>query len=322
MAKIKFYYNSHTLKYEKVKTQTWSKAVRIGGFISASFLFASILLYAGYFYIDSPKEKQLKRELDQMSLQYDILEERMEQVNVVLDDIQDRDDHIYRTIFNANPIPSDIRKAGYGGVNRYKNLENYRNSEIMIESTKKLDEISKTLIIQSKSYEELTGLAKATSEKMASIPAISPINTKNLNKGISGFGSRLHPIYKIKKRHTGIDLASPIGTPIYATGDGKISNAGREGGYGNLVKINHGYGYETLYGHMSKILVKKGQNVKRGEIIGHVGSTGVSTGPHLHYEVIKNKKHVNPIDFFFNDLTPTEYLAMTKSASQINQSFD
>lgn len=322
MAKIKFHYNSHTLKYEKIKANPWYKIMRIGGFISASFILAATLLYAGYSYIDSPKEKQLKRELDQMSLQYEILQERMDQVSVVLDDIQERDDNIYRAIFNADPIPSDIRKAGYGGVNRYKNLENYRNSEIMTESAKKLDEISKTLIIQSKSYEELMDLAKSTSEKMASLPAISPINSKNLSKGISGFGSRLHPIYKIKKSHMGIDFASPTGTPIYATGDGLISDAGSERGYGNLVKIDHGYGFETLYGHMSKITVKKGQKVKRGEIIGHVGNTGVSTGPHLHYEVIKNKKPVNPIDFFFNDLSPSEYLAMTKAASQVNQSFD
>lgn len=322
MAKAKFHYNSHTLKYEKIKANSWFKIIRIGGFISSSFILAAVLLYAGYSYIDSPKEKQLKRELDQMTLQYELLQERMTQVDVVLDDIQERDDDIYRAIFNADRIPSDIRKAGYGGVDRYKNLENYRNSEIMVESAKKMDEISKTLIVQSKSYEELMDLAESKSAMMASIPAISPLNSKNLSKGISGFGSRMHPIYKIKKRHMGIDFASPIGTPIYATGDGKISEAGRERGYGNMVKIDHGYGYETLYGHMSRIAIKKNQKVKRGEIIGYVGNTGVSTGPHLHYEVIKDKKAVNPINFFYNDLTPNEYMAMTKAASQVNQSFD
>jgi murein DD-endopeptidase MepM/ murein hydrolase activator NlpD len=322
VAKTKYHYDSQTLKYEKIKSKPWNKILKIGGFISTSFIVAAGLLYAGYSYIDSPKEKQLKRELDQMSLQYEILQERMNQVSIVLDDIQERDDDIYRVIFNANPIPSDIRQAGYGGVNRYKNLENYRNSDIMIESAKKIDEIAKTLTVQSKSYEELMELAKSKSEMMARIPAISPINNKYLNKGISGFGSRLHPIYKIKKNHLGMDFASPTGTPIYATGDGKVIESGRERGYGNMVKIDHGYGYETLYGHMSKIKVKKGQKIKRGEIIGHVGNTGISTGPHLHYEVIKDKQAVNPINFFYNDLTPSEYLAMTKAASQVNQSFD
>ncbi|HLT41102.1 MAG TPA: M23 family metallopeptidase [Sphingobacteriaceae bacterium] len=322
MAKTKYHYNSKTLKYEKIKSNPWNKVLKIGGFISTSFILASVILYASYSYIDSPNEKQLKRELDQMSLQYEILQERMDQVSIVLDDIQERDDDIYRTIFNADPIHSDIRQAGFGGVNRYRNLENYRNSEIMIESAKKIDEIAKTLTIQSKSYEELMDLAKSKSEMMASIPAISPINSKNLHKGISGFGSRVHPVYKIKKNHMGIDFASPTGTPIYATGDGKVVQSGRERGYGNMVKIDHGHGYETLYGHMSKIKVRKGQKIKRGEVIGHVGNTGISTGPHLHYEVIKNKKPVNPINFFYNDLTPSEYLAMTEAASQVNQSFD
>lgn len=322
MAKTKFHYNSHTLKYEQIKANPWRNILRIVGIVCACFLLTSILLYAGYSYIDSPKEKQQKRELNQLTLQYEILQERMTQVDLVLEDMQDKDDNIYRTIFNTDPLSSDIRKAGYGGVDRYKNLENYKNSDLLISSTKKIDEISKKILVQSDSYEELADLAKEKTEMMASIPGISPINTKNIRRGISGFGTRIHPIYKIQKRHLGIDFASPIGTPIYATGNGKVIIAGRERGYGNKVKISHGHGYETVYAHMSKIKARKGQPVKRGEIIGYVGSTGVSTGPHLHYEVIKDKRQVNPIDFFYNDLNPSEYLAMTKAASQINQSFD
>jgi hypothetical protein len=310
------------LKYEKIKANSWSKILRVGGFISSSFILAAVLLYAGFSYIDSPKEKQLKREIAQMSLQYEILRDRMNQVSVVLEDIQERDDHLYRTLFNVDPIPSDIRKAGYGGINRYKDLENYHNSQIMVESAKKIDEIANTLLIQAKSYEELTELSKSRLEMMANVPAISPINSKNLHQGISGFGSRHHPIYKIKKKHLGIDFPAPIGTPIYATGNGKVNESGTERGYGKMVKIDHGYGYETLYGHMSQIKVKKGQKVNRGEVIGYVGNTGISTGPHLHYEVIKETRPVNPIDFFYNDLSPSEYLAMTKAASQVNQSFD
>lgn len=322
MSKVKYYYNAHTSKYEKIQTNTWNKVIKIGGLFSVSFCVAIALLYIGYTYIDSPKEKQLKREIAQMSLQYEILQDRMKQVGVVLEDIQERDDNIYRALFNVDPIPSDIRKAGYGGVDRYKNLESYHNSQIMVESAKKIDEIANTLIVQAKSYEELTELSKSKLEMMASIPAISPINSKNLHQGISGFGSRLHPVYKIKKKHLGIDFASPVGTPIYATGNGKVSESGSDRGYGKMVKIDHGYGYETLYGHMSQIKVKKGQTVKRGEVIGLVGNSGISTGPHLHYEVIKENRPVNPIDFFYNDLSPSEYLAMTKAASQINQSFD
>lgn len=322
MANTKYYFNSHTSTYEPIQTNPLTKFFKIGGLISTSFILAIVLFYVGYSLIDSPKEKQLQREIDQMSLQYEILQERMGQVSVVLEDIQERDDSIYRVLFNASPISSDIRQAGYGGIDRYENLKNYRNSDIMMESAKKLDEISKTLIVQSKSYDELLELAKSKSEMMASIPAISPINSKNLHQGISGFGSRIHPVYKIKKKHMGMDFAAPIGTPIYATGNGIISETGRERGYGNMVKIDHNYGYETLYGHMSKIAVKKGQKIKRGEIIGYVGNTGISTGPHLHYEVIQNNRPVNPINFFINDLSPSEYLAMTKAASQINQSFD
>ncbi len=322
MAKAKYYYNPQTSTYEPVKSTPLNKFLKIGGFLASSLIFASVLFYAGYSLLDSPKERELKREIDQMSLQYEILQERMGQVSVVLKDIQVRDDSIYRALFYADPISPDIRQAGYGGVDRYENLKDYRNSEIMIKSAKKIDEISKTLIVQSKSYEELLDLAKSKSEMMASIPAISPINSKNLHKGISGFGSRIHPVYKIKKSHKGIDFAAPTGTPIYATGNGIIRDTGKERGYGNMVKIDHDYGYETLYGHMSKIKVKKGQKIKRGEIIGYVGNTGISTGPHLHYEVIKNDRPVNPINFFFNDLSPSEYLAMTKAASQVNQSFD
>jgi hypothetical protein len=322
VSNIKYHYNSHTSQYEEIQTKPWNNALKIGGILTASFCIAIVFFLFGYSYLDSPEEKKLKRELAQMNLQYEILQDRMSQVSVVLEDIQERDDHLYRTLFNVDPIPSDIRKAGYGGVNRYENLENYHNSEIMVETAKKIDEIANTLIIQAKSYEELTDLSESRLEMMANVPAIPPINSKNLHRGISGFGSRHHPVYKIKKKHLGIDFPAPIGTPIYATGNGKVKVSGTERGYGKMVKINHGFGYETLYGHMSKIKVKKGQTVKRGEVIGYVGNTGISTGPHLHYEVIKKRRPVNPIDFFYNDLSPSEYLAMTKAASQINQSFD
>ena len=322
MAKTKYYYNSHTLKYEKVKTSTKAWTFRALGFLTSSFGCAIFLLYVGFTFIDSPKEKQLQREVNQMALQYNIMQERLKQVDAALENMQQRDDNIYRVIFEADPIDSDVRKAGFGGVNRYKNLAHFSNSDLMVETAKKLDYISKALYVQSKSYDDLTEMAKSKAEMMASIPAIQPVDSRKMRGGISGFGIRIHPIYKIRKMHSGIDFTAPIGTPIYATGDGRVEAAGIDGGYGRRVVINHGYSYKTLYGHMNKFTVKVGQQVKRGDLIGHVGNSGTSTGPHLHYEVHKNDKPVNPINFIYNDLTPSEYIAILEAASQENQSFD
>ncbi|MGK6352314.1 M23 family metallopeptidase [Parapedobacter sp. DT-150] len=322
MAKTKYHYNSHTLKYEKVKTSARTWALRILGFLTSSFACAVFFFYLSFTFIDSPGEKLLQRELDQMALQYNITQERLKQIEAALENMQHRDDHIYRVIFEAEPIDADIRKAGFGGVNRYKDLEQFSNSDLMIETAKKLDYISKALYVQSKSYDDLTEMAKSKTEMMASIPAIQPVDSRKIRGGISGFGIRIHPIYKIRKMHAGIDFTAPVGTPIYATGNGKVEAAGPDSGYGRRVIIDHGYSYKTLYGHMSRFTVKAGQQVRRGDLIGYVGSTGTSTGPHLHYEVHKNNKPINPINFIYNDLTPAEYVAILKAASQENQSFD
>ena len=322
MAKVKYFYNTNSLKYEKVTVSIGIKLWRVFRFLAATAVFASFILFLGYSYLDSPKEKQLKREISQLKLQYEILKDRMKQMDVVLGDLQDRDDNIYRVIFESNPIDEDIRKAGFGGVNRYRNLENYNYSELMVESTKKMDKLSKQLYIQSKSYDELIEEVKKKNELLASIPAIQPVANKKLKQMASGFGFRIHPIYKTSKMHQGMDFTAAIGTEIYATGDGVVINAGAERGYGNQVEISHGYGYMTRYAHMSKIKVRRGQKVKRGEVIGNVGSSGLSTGPHLHYEVHKNGKQINPINFYYNDLTPQEYEIMLEMSSKVNQSFD
>lgn len=322
MAKTKYYYNSRTLKYEKVKRSTKKIALRVVGFVTSSFAFAIFLLYIGFTFIDSPNEKQLKREINQMALHYDIMQDRMAQIEAALGNMQDRDDNIYRVIFEAEPISGDIRKAGFGGVNRYRDLENYAHADLMIESAKKLDYISRAVYVQSKSYDELTEMAMSKAEMMASIPAIQPVDNRKIRGAISGFGVRIHPVHKIRKMHSGIDFTAPIGTPVYATGNGRVEAAGYDGGYGLRVMIDHGYSYKTLYGHMSKSTVRAGQRVKRGDLIGYVGNTGTSTGPHLHYEVHKNGSPVNPVNFIFSDLTPTEYAAILDAASQENQSFD
>ncbi len=322
MAKTKYYFNSQSLKYEKVKLSIRIKILKAIGFISTALVFSFVIIAFAYTFLDSPKEKQLKREISQLSLQYEILQNRLKQVNAVAKDLQERDDNIYRVIFEAEPIPAEVRNAGFGGINRYKNLENYDYANLMIETTKKLDILTKQLYVQSKSYDELAKEVNSKGKMMASIPAVQPVDSRKLRGAISGFGYRIHPIYKIRKMHAGIDFTAPIGTPIYATGDGVIIAAGNERGYGNRLMINHGYGYVTKYAHMSRFKSKKGQRVKRGDVIGYVGNTGASTGPHLHYEVFKNGKAVNPINFFFNDLTPSEYMTMLEVASRENQSFD
>ena len=276
-----------------------------------------------FHFFDSPKEKILNREIKQLHSQYKIVEQKLIQVERVLDDIQQRDDNIYRVIFEADPIPKSIRKAGYGGINRYEDLNGYNNSELVISTTKKLDQITKQLYIQSKSFDDIIELVKNKTDMLASIPAIQPVSNKDLSRMASGYGPRIHPIYKTKKFHAGMDFSAKTGTPIYATGDGvvyKVRKSRR--GYGNHVVINHNYGYKTLYAHMQKYIVKRGQKVKRGEIIGYVGNTGTSVAPHLHYEVHKDGKKINPVNFYYNDLTAEQYEKMLEISAQNNQSFD
>ena len=323
MAKIKYYYDTKTLSYKRIELNVFDKFKRSLSYVVASAFTGLIMIIIFFQFFDSPKEKRLKSEIENLVTQYDILSKKMTQIDLVLDDIQQRDDNIYRVIFEADPIPSSIRKAGFGGVNRYKDIRNFSNSELVIEVAKKADKLSKQLYIQSKSFDEVINLAKNKADMLASIPAIQPIANKDLGRVASGYGYRIHPIYKTRKLHTGMDFTAPQGTPIYSTGDGKIEKVRRSRkGYGNHVIIDHGYGYQTLYAHMKKYIVYRGQKVKRGEIIGYVGSTGTSVAPHLHYEVMKNKRKINPVNYYYNDLSPEEYTKMLEISSQNNQSFD
>jgi murein DD-endopeptidase MepM/ murein hydrolase activator NlpD len=323
MAKAKYRYNPHSLSYDKIELSFKAKFWRFAMFFGAS-LFMSVVIYGiTYTYIDSPKEKQLKTENSQLQAQYTIIDKKLNQLQLVLEDIEHRDDNIYRVIFEAEPIADEIRKAGFGGINRYKELEGYNNSELIIKTSEKLDKLSKQLYIQSKSFDEVFEMAKKKEEMLASIPAIQPVSNEDLTRMASGFGYRTDPVYKTIKFHAGMDFTAPIGTPIYATGDGKVIQADAESrGYGNHVRISHGYGYTTLYGHMSKMAVKVGQKVKRGDVIGYVGSTGKSVGPHCHYEVRKNDEPINPINFYFNDLTPEQYAQMIELSNDPTQSLD
>ncbi|MCK5781450.1 MAG: M23 family metallopeptidase [Flavobacteriales bacterium] len=322
MSKVTYYYDQNTLSYKKIKKSKWRRVKKTGVFLLASLLFGGLsLIFLGQF-VESPNEKYLGRELANMQLNYDLLSRKFDQTESVLNDIQERDDKLYRVYFEADPIPSAQRVAGFGGVNRYKKLEGYDNSDLIIESSRKLDILNKQIYIQSKSLDEIVELAMNKEKLFEHIPAIQPVANKDLKRMASGYGWRWHPILKYRKFHAGMDFSAKIGTPIYATGDGVVKKAVSGGGYGRHVVIDHGFGYETLYGHMNKYLVKRKQKVKRGEIIGYVGNSGLSSGPHLHYEVHKNGKVMNPINFYHNDLTAEEYELLLKMSQQENQSMD
>lgn len=323
MSKIKYKFNTKSLTYERAKMTKKEIFWRVMSYFTTGIVFTSVVLFIAYNFFDSPKERILERENAQLKLQYEILDKKLSLLQDVMADVQRRDDEIYRVIFEAEPIAASIRKAGYGGVNRYKELEGYSNSELVIEANKKIDQLSKQLYIQSKSFDDVMELAGKKTEMLMSIPSIQPVSNKELKRIASGFGYRTHPIYKIQHLHTGLDFTANVGTEVYATGNGKVVKVEADyRGYGNHIIIEHGFGYQTLYAHLSKFDVRQGDKVKRGDLIGYVGNTGTSTGPHLHYEVIRNGAKVNPINFFYNDLTPEEYNLVLTISSQSNQSFD
>ena len=321
MAKVKYRYNSETLAYDRVVTTRREKFIKWGIMFAASIV-VSVAYYVVYSQIyDTPKERVLTNKLTSLKFNYQMLSQDLDHIDQTLSDMQKRDDNIYRTVLESDPIPSSQRMAGFGGVNRYGYLEGYINSDMMIEMTKRTDKIKKQLDIQSRSYDELIVKAKNKEQMAICRPAIQPISNKELKHAASGYGMRLHPIWKTYKFHEGLDFAAPTGADIYATGDGKVVKAEYSGGYGKMVLVDHGFGYQTLYAHMNSIGVVVGGEVKRGQVIGTVGNTGDSTGPHLHYEVHKNGRHVNPIDYFYNDLSPDEYVRLVEQ-SQKNDIFE
>ena len=323
MAKVKYYYDTDTLSYREitVKKSDYYKKTVFGIFAVLLIAFFGFIGFSQF--LMSPNERAQKRELDNLKLHFELLNKRIDESSSILTELQERDNSIYRVYFEANPIPDEQRKAGFGGVNRYKYLEGFDNSSMIERATKDLDVLSKQLVVQSKSLDEIVALAKNKEELLASIPAIQPVANKDLKRMASGYGYRIHPIYKTRKFHWGMDFSAPKGTPVYATGNGTIEKVKRSRrGYGNQVKINHGFGYVTFYAHLQKYTVRKNQKVKRGDLIGYVGTSGTSTAPHLHYEVIKGKRKLNPVYFYFSDLTPEEYDRMLEMASQENQSLD
>ena len=323
MSKVKYYYDSDTLAYRKIerKKRTTFKYGLV--FLLAAGLFGFLSVFIGSYYFESPKEKALARELENMKLQYQLLGKKMDEAQNVLANVEERDNTIYRLYFEANPIPEEQRKAGFGGINRYKTLEGFDNSKLIIEANKRMDILQKQIVVQSKSLDEVAVLAENKEKFLAAIPAIQPINNKNLTRMASGYGMRTDPFTKAKKMHYGMDFTAPRGTPIYAAGDGVIKRAdSNSSGYGKHIRIDHGFGYTSLYAHLYKYNVKKNQKVKRGDLIGFVGSTGRSEAPHLHYEIFKDKDRINPIHFYYGNLSPEEFSKLLEKASLENQSLD
>jgi murein DD-endopeptidase MepM/ murein hydrolase activator NlpD len=324
MSKVKYKFNKKSLTFDRVQTTVRKRLFYFFTHLSSGVVFAAVGLILAFNFLDSPKEKSQKRELEQMKLQYRMLNDQLDRVTRIISDLQDRDDNIYRVIFEAEPIPAAVRQAGIGGVDRYEKLKGYSNSELIIETEKKMDRILGELYVQSKSFDEVFNLAKNKEQMLVSIPAIQPVSNHDLRRIGSYFGTRVDPFYKVKKFHEGMDFSAPIGTEVYATGNGTIRFAGRDGagGYGNQVIIDHGYNYQTVFAHLSRIFVKPGQKILRGQIIGYIGNTGKSTSPHLHYEVHKNNIPVNPIYFFFNDLTPDQFKMMLDLSARPSQTMD
>jgi murein DD-endopeptidase MepM/ murein hydrolase activator NlpD len=325
MAKVKYYYDSENLAYRKIITKTRKKIGVVLLFLVASALFGllSFIVLLNTPYFETPKNKKQAREIENLKLRYAILNKKMEEVEDVIEFIEERDNNLYRVYFNASPIPEEERKSGFKEVDRYKDLEGYDNSQLVSNTTKRIDVLRKELAIQSKSLDDILKMAKAKDKLLAAIPAIQPVRNENLKSMVSGFGYRTDPFTKARKMHEGMDFTAKTGTPIYATGDGVVERADNTAsGFGNHIVIRHGFGYETLYAHLSRYKCRKGQHIKRGDIIGYVGSTGRSEGPHLHYEVHKNGKVVNPLNFYYGNISAVEYVAIAQAANQENQSFD
>ena len=324
MGKSKYRFNTESLNYDKVRPSLKKRLLILVSYLSILAVIAILLniFYASVF--DTPREKILKRENSQLNQQFEILNQKIGHLENVLDDIEKRDDNIYRTIFNADPIPHSVRDAGFGGVNRYEYLEGYDNSDKIIETARRLDQLSKAVYVQSKSYDEVIDMAKNRELQLSSLPAIQPISNKDLTRTASGWGYRIHPIYKIRKFHHGMDFTAPTGTEVYATADGTVELVDRSRrGYGNKVVIDHGFGYKTVYAHLEGFNnLRKAQKVKRGDVIAYVGNTGLSTAPHLHYEVHLNAKKINPINYYFEDLTAEEYDRMIILSLRPGQSYD
>lgn len=323
MKKIKYYYNTNTLRYEKLVVPFRVKLLRILGFLSAVFVSGLIIVSIAFQYVPSPKEQIVRNQIDAMHEHYDELNTELERLKSQMGDLEKRDNTVYRSIFEASPIPDSAREKAMASEAEQKLVESMGDDDLASSIAQSMSTLANRMNYERKSYDDIDKMIAGKQLLLAATPAIQPVSNKDLTRVASGYGYRIDPIYKTTKFHAGLDFTAPQGTPIYATANGTVEVAGfTEGGYGNHVVINHGYGYQTLYGHMFKVKAHVGQVVKRGEVIGYVGSTGKSTGPHCHYEVHKNGTPVDPIYFFYNDLSPEQFDRILKLSKSSNQSFD
>ena len=325
MSKVKYYFDAETLSYRPIKATNINRVINFLLFVLSSFSFGLIclLILLNSDILNTPSEVAQKRTIQNYELQFDILNKKLSQLESVVANVEERDNNLYRVYFEASPIPEEQRYAGFGGVNRYRDLEGYDNSELIINTTKRLDILTKQTVVQSRSLDEIERLAANKSELIAAIPTIQPIKNKDLTRVASGFGYRIDPFTKKRRFHYGMDFTAKRGTPVYATGNGIVKRAdNRSSGYGRHIRIDHGFGYVSLYAHLTKYNVRRGQKVKRGDIIGYVGNTGRSAGPHLHYEILKDKKKINPLNFYYGNLSPKEFEALLSQSKQENQSLD
>ena len=323
MKKIKYFFNTHTLRFEKIEVPLRVRLLQLFGYIAASIVTGVIIVIVMFQYIDSPKEKLLRQQNEAYKENYSVLQERIKQLELQMNELVNRDNDVYRSIFEADPIPDSARVKEMEAKKEVNLIQTLSNTELLENMVGQLNNLSLRMAYQTKSFVEITNMVKNKEKLLKAIPAIQPVSNKNLNRVASGFGYRVDPLYKDYRLHAGLDFAAPTGTPIYATADGVVQAAGfNTDGYGNKVVINHGYGYQTLYGHMVRVKARPGQTVKRGEVIGYIGSTGKSTGPHCHYEVIKRGTKVDPVYYFYNDLTPAQFDRILKAAATNKQSLD
>ena len=322
MRKVYYIYNTETNTYERVYPTFRQRVLHILKrlFVGMGFGAGSFILLIWIF--GSPSENQLRIENSRLLAQYNVLSRRLDEALGVMQGIQQRDDNLYRVVLQADPVADAVRKAGYGGTNRYEDLMDLANADLVVNTTQKMDMLNRQLYIQSKSFDEVVELFKGQDEMLQSIPAIQPVANKDLKRTASGYGMRIDPIYKTAKFHAGMDFSANTGTPVYATGNGRVKKAGWQSGYGKIIIVDHGFGYETWYAHLNKYNVRVGQKVIRGEVIGEVGNTGKSTGPHLHYEVHLKGKVMNPVNYYFMDLSAEEYDKMIELAANKGKVFD
>ncbi len=323
MKKIKYFFNTHTLRFEKIEVPLKVRLLQTIGFVIASLAVGVLFVAILFKFIDSPKERLLRQQNTAYKESYAVLQERMKQLELQMSELEQRDNEVYRSIFEATPIPDSARVKEMLAKNEIRLIQSLSNNALIENMRNQLNNLSLRMSFQDQSFTEITVMVKNKEKLLRAIPAIQPISNKNMKRVASGFGYRIDPLYKDFRLHPGLDFSAPTGTPIYATSDGVVQTAGfNTDGYGNKVVINHGYGFQTLYAHMVRVKAKVGQSVKRGEVIGYVGSTGKSTGPHLHYEVIKRGAKVDPVYYFFNDLTPAQFDRLLKEAAANKQSLD